>query len=70
MLDKVRQQISVVITDGYNDFIIGDNADGDGAERQILVLLVLHRDAQNGEQPISLRVRARAFVGIGNIIKK
>ena len=42
MLDKVRQQISVVITDGYDDFIIGDNADGDSAERQILVLLVLH----------------------------
>ena len=47
MFDEIGNHIRLMVAHRNNDFIVGDDADGYGAEGKTFVLTVLHRDAQN-----------------------
>ena len=67
MLDEIRNHIRLMVTYRNNDFIVGDDADGDGDVGEA-TLSVLYRYAQNGQQPVTFGFRSRAFIGIGYIV--
>ena len=69
MLDEVGYQLRMVVADGDDDPVIGDDADGDSDERDT-TLVALHGNTQDGQQPVALGFRTRAFVHVGYIFKK
>lgn len=69
VLDEVRYQLRVVIADRNDDSVIGDNADGHGDERHA-ALVALHRDAEDGQQPVVFCFRTRALVHVGYVFQE
>ena len=69
MLDEVRYQLRVVIADRNDDSVIGDNADGYGDERHA-ALVALHRDAEDGQQPVVFCFRTWALVHVGYVFQE
>ena len=69
MLDKIRDEFSLVITYRYDNFIIGNDAYWHG-DKGNAMLTALHRDTQDGEQPVAFRFRTWAFIRIGDIFQK
>lgn len=67
--DEVGYQLRVVIADGDDDFVVGDDADGHGDERNLRVA-ALHGDAQDGQQPVAFGLGAGPFVGVGNVFQE
>ena len=68
--NEVGQQVRVVVAYRDDDFVVGDDADGDGAEGIVPFALVLDGDAENGEQPVAFGVGAGTLVGIGDVGQK
>ena len=69
MLYEVRYQFGVMITYGNDDIVVCNDADGHSDKRDA-VLVALHRNAQNGQQPVAFGLRARTFVRIGYVFKE
>ena len=46
--DKVRYQFRLVVANGYDDFIVCHNSQGNGRERNTL-FLALHRNPNDGQ---------------------
>ena len=69
VLDEVGYQLRVVVADGDDDFVVGDDADGHGDERN-LRLVALHGDAQDGQQPVAFGFGAGTFVGVGDVFQE
>ena len=69
VLYEVRYQFGVVIAYGNDDIIVCNDAYGHCDERNSM-LAALHRDTKYGQQPVTFRLRTRAFVRIGYVFKE
>ena len=58
-----------MVTYGNNDFLIGNDSDGNCRIRDFLII-GLDRYSQNGQQPVSFRICTRTLVGICNVIEE
>ena len=54
---KSGNHVRMVVAHGDDDFVVGDDADGDGNERYA-VLVAGHGNAQDGEQPVAFGLGA------------